>query len=173
MAGSRVGVAVLGLGEMGGALAGAVLDGGHPTTVWNRTAGKGDALVAKGARRAADVREAVAAGRVVVVNVKGNSVARELVAAAGDGLRGRVVVNLTDGTSSEVREVAAAVAERGGEYLHGQIMTIAPGVGHPDATVFYGGPADVHERLREVLRLFSGRAPLVSGDPGEIGRAHV
>ncbi|MGI5208324.1 hypothetical protein ACQEU6_43015 [Spirillospora sp. CA-108201] len=98
--------------------------------------------------------------------MKGNSVARELVAAAGDDLRGRVVVNLTDGTSSEVREVAAAVAERGGEYPHGQIMTIAPGVGHPDATVFYGGPADVHERLRGVLRLFSGQAPLVSGDPG-------
>ncbi|MES9604233.1 NAD(P)-binding domain-containing protein [Actinomadura sp. NPDC000929] len=159
-------MAVLGLGEMGGALAGAILDGGHPTTVWNRTAGRGDALVAKGARQADGVRDAVAAGQVVVVNVKGNSVARELLEAAGDVLRGRAVVNLTDGTSSEVREVAAVVAERGGEYLHGQIMTIAPGVGHPDATVFYGGSADVHERHREVLGLLSGQAPLVSEDPG-------
>lgn len=98
--------------------------------------------------------------------MKGNSIARELLEAAGDDLRGRVVVNLTDGTSGEVREVAAAVAERGGEYLHGQIMTIAPGVGHPDATVFYSGSADVHERHREVLRLLSGHAPLVSDDPG-------
>ncbi|MGC4956241.1 NAD(P)-dependent oxidoreductase [Actinomadura citrea] len=163
---ARVDVAVLGLGEMGAALAGAILDGGHPTTVWNRTAGKGDALVAKGAGRVAGVREAVAAGRVVVVNVKGNSVARELLETAGDELRGRVVVNLTDGTSDEVREVAAVVAERGGEYLHGQIMTIAPGVGHPDATVFYGGSADAHERHRAVLRLLSGHTPLVSDDPG-------
>ncbi|MEU9868850.1 NAD(P)-binding domain-containing protein [Actinomadura sp. NPDC048021] len=159
-------MAVLGLGEMGGALAGAILDGGHPTTVWNRTAGRGDALVAKGARQADGVRDAVAAGQVVVVNVKGNSVARELLEAAGDVLRGRAVVNLTDGTSSEVREVAAVVTERGGEYLHGQIMTIAPGVGHPDATVFYGGSADVHERHRKVLGLLSGQAPLVSEDPG-------
>ncbi|MEU9840244.1 NAD(P)-binding domain-containing protein [Actinomadura sp. NPDC048032] len=157
---------MLGLGEMGGALAGAILGGGHPTTVWNRTAGRGNALVAKGARQADGVRDAVAAGQVVVVNVKGNSVARELLEAAGDVLRGRVVVNLTDGTSSEVREVAAVVAERGGEYLHGQIMTIAPGVGHPDATVFYGGSADVHERHRKVLGLLSGQAPLVSEDPG-------
>ncbi|NDU71965.1 NAD(P)-binding domain-containing protein [Actinomadura sp. DSM 109109] len=159
-------VVVLGLGEMGAALAGAVLGGGHPTTVWNRTPGKDGALVAKGARRAQSVGEAVAAGQVVVVNVKGNSVARELLEAAGDDLRGRTVVNLTDGTSSEVGEVAAVVAERGGEYLHGQIMTIAPGVGHPDATVFYGGSADVHERHREVLGLLSGHAPLVSEDPG-------
>lgn len=161
-----VGVAVLGLGEMGSALAEAILDGGHPTTVWNRTAEKGEGLVAKGARQAGGVRDAVAAGQVVVVNVKGNSVARGLLEAAGDVLRGRVVVNLTDGTSSEVREVAAVVAERGGEYLHGQIMTIAPGVGHPDATVFYSGSADVHERHREVLGLLSGQAPLVSEDPG-------
>ncbi|GAA2276309.1 NAD(P)-binding domain-containing protein [Actinomadura luteofluorescens] len=166
MVSSRVDVAVLGLGEMGGALAGAVLGGGHPTVVWNRTAGKADALVAEGAREVAGVREAVLAGRVVVVNVKGNSVARELLEAAGDVLRGRVVVNLTDGTANEVREVAAAVAERGGEYLHGQIMTIAPGIGHPDATVFYGGSAAVYERHREVLGLFSGQAPLVSEDPG-------
>ncbi|MEU8121464.1 NAD(P)-binding domain-containing protein [Spirillospora sp. NPDC049024] len=163
---ARTSVAVLGLGEMGAALAGAIVDGGHPTTVWNRTPEKGEALVAKGARQAVDVREAVAGGQVVVVNVKGDSVARELLEAAGDALSGRAVVNLTDGTSGEVRSVAAAVAERGGQYLHGQIMTIAPGVGHPDATVFYGGSADVYERHRAVLRLLSGHAPLVSDDPG-------
>jgi 3-hydroxyisobutyrate dehydrogenase-like beta-hydroxyacid dehydrogenase len=161
-----VGVTVLGLGEMGTALAGALLDGGHPTTVWNRTSGKADALLAKGASRAATIREAVSAAEVVVVNVKGASVAREILAEAGDGLAGRAVVNLTDGTSDEVRAVAETVAEGGGEYLHGQIMTIAPGIGHPDATIFYGGAGDVHERHRAVLELLSGHAPLVSDDPG-------
>lgn len=56
MTSGNVRVAVLGLGEMGSALAGAFLDGGHPTTVWNRTPGKGEGLVAKGrssARRSA------------------------------------------------------------------------------------------------------------------------
>jgi 3-hydroxyisobutyrate dehydrogenase-like beta-hydroxyacid dehydrogenase len=46
-------VTVLGLGEMGSALAGAFLGGGLPTTVWNRSPGKADALVAKGAVGAA------------------------------------------------------------------------------------------------------------------------
>ncbi|MDV5142759.1 NAD(P)-binding domain-containing protein [Streptomyces sp. SBC-4] len=55
-------VTVIGLGEMGFTLASAFLAGGHPTTVWNRTPERADALVAKGARRAATVREAVAAG---------------------------------------------------------------------------------------------------------------
>ncbi|MER5301781.1 NAD(P)-binding domain-containing protein [Streptomyces lasiicapitis] len=34
-------VTVIGLGEMGFTLASAFLDGGHPTTVWNRTPEKG------------------------------------------------------------------------------------------------------------------------------------
>ncbi|MFB4308881.1 NAD(P)-dependent oxidoreductase [Actinomadura sp. GTD37] len=162
----RPAVAVLGLGEMGSALAGALLDGGHPTTVWNRTPGRDEALVAKGAVRGASVREAVGAAETVVVNVKGALVSREVLDEAGDVLAGRTVVNLTDGTSAEVREVAGWVAERAAEYLHGQVMTIAPGVGHPDAAVFYGGAADVYERHRPLLALLSGHAPLVSEDPG-------
>ncbi|SNS67056.1 3-hydroxyisobutyrate dehydrogenase [Actinomadura meyerae] len=159
-------VAVLGLGEMGSALAGALLDGGHPTTVWNRTKGKDEALVARGAVRGASVRQAVQAADVVVINVKGAANVRELLEPARDVLAGRAVVNLSDGTSEEVRTVAGWVGERDAEYLHGQIMTIAPGVGHPDATVFYGGAAGVHERYREMLGLLSGHAPLVSDDPG-------
>ncbi|WP_169807780.1 NAD(P)-binding domain-containing protein [Actinomadura hibisca] len=99
-------VAVLGLGEMGSALAGAFLDGGHPTRVWNRTPEKADALVAKGARRAESVRDAVEAARLVVVSVKGDDTVRRLLEPAADLLAGRTVVNLSDGTSAEVRAVA-------------------------------------------------------------------
>jgi glutamyl-tRNA reductase len=65
----RPAVTVIGLGEMGTALAGVFLEGGHPTTVWNRTPEKADALVAKGARWAVTVRDAVAASPLVVVSV--------------------------------------------------------------------------------------------------------
>ncbi|MFF5263875.1 NAD(P)-dependent oxidoreductase [Actinomadura viridis] len=159
-------VTVIGLGEMGAALAGAFLDGGHPTTVWNRTQEKADALVAKGARRAATVRDAVEAGPLVIVNVKGNAVARELLESAGDALTGRAVVNLTDGTSAEVRDVARWAAGQGAEYLHGQIMTIAPAIGHPDAVVFYGGASTVYDRHHAALRLLGGRGSLIADDPG-------
>lgn len=162
---ARPAVSVLGLGEMGAALAGAFLDGGHPTTVWNRTPEKADALVARGARRAATVRDAVAAGALVVVNVKGNAGARELLESAGDALAGRAVVNLTDGTSAEVAAVARQAAEQGAEYLHGQIMTIAPGIGHPDAVVFYGGSKAVYDRHQQTLRLLGGRGSLIADDP--------
>jgi 3-hydroxyisobutyrate dehydrogenase-like beta-hydroxyacid dehydrogenase len=163
---ARTAVTVLGLGEMGSALAGAFLDGGHPVTVWNRTPEKGDALVARGARRAATVREAVGAGALVVVSVKGNATARELLESAGEAPAGRSVLNLTDGTSAEARSVAGWAAERGIAYLHGQIMTIAPGIGHPEAVVFYGGDRSVHDRHRPELALLGGRGALIGDDPG-------
>ncbi|GAA1568266.1 NAD(P)-dependent oxidoreductase [Actinomadura kijaniata] len=157
-------VTVIGLGEMGAALAAAFLDGGHAVTVWNRTPEKADPLVAKGARRADDVRGAVAASELVVVSVKGNDSALALLESAD--LDGRTVLNMTDGTSAEARRVAAEVTARGAAYLHGQIMTIAPGVGHPDAVVFFGGRAEVYERHAPVLALLGGRGTLVSDDPG-------
>ncbi|MFI0479773.1 NAD(P)-dependent oxidoreductase [Actinomadura sp. 9N215] len=161
----RPAVTVIGLGEMGSALAGAFLDGGHPTTVWNRTPEKADALVAKGAVRAATVREAVAASPLVVVNVKGNTAAREILEPAGDALAERAVVNLTDGTSAEVGALAGWAARQGAQYLHGQIMTIAPGIGHPDAVVFYGGAKAVYDRFHPALRLLGGRGSLIADDP--------
>ena len=59
-------VSVIGLGLMGAALAGAYLEAGYRTTVWNRSAGKAYAVVEQGATNAADIAEAVAASDVLV-----------------------------------------------------------------------------------------------------------
>jgi 3-hydroxyisobutyrate dehydrogenase-like beta-hydroxyacid dehydrogenase len=162
----RPAVSVIGLGEMGAALAAAFLDGGHPTTVWNRTPEKAEPLTSKGARPAATVRDAVTASGIVVVSVKGNGTARELLEPSAGALAGRTVVNLTDGTSAEARAVAEWATAQGAGYLHGQIMTIAPGVGHADAVVFYGGEESTYESHRSTLALLGGKDTLVSGDPG-------
>ncbi len=57
---------MLGLGAMGSALATALLDSGRSVTVWNRTPGRAEGPVARGARAAGPVREAVTASPVVV-----------------------------------------------------------------------------------------------------------
>ncbi|MFH9721958.1 NAD(P)-dependent oxidoreductase [Streptomyces sp. NPDC017254] len=59
-------IAFLGLGSMGLPMARRLLDAGHPLTVWNRTAGKADTLVAAGAVRAATPADAVRDADVVV-----------------------------------------------------------------------------------------------------------
>jgi len=52
-------VVVLGMGRMGRALAGRLLEGGHGVAVWNRSTGKAGEVVSAGAREARSVAEAV------------------------------------------------------------------------------------------------------------------
>jgi len=59
------GASMIGLGAMGSALVAAFLNRGLAVTVWNRSAEKADALVAKGALRAATVADAVAANKLI------------------------------------------------------------------------------------------------------------
>ncbi|MBF6209745.1 NAD(P)-dependent oxidoreductase [Nocardia puris] len=158
-------VAVLGLGEMGSALATAVLDAGHPLIVWNRSAAKAETLVAKGARLAASPEAAVAEAELVIVNVQGGEIAVDLLRSVGGALAGRTVVNLTDGPSERAAAAAESVAAHYADYLHGQIMTIAPAIGSPDAVIFYGGPRPVFDRHEPILRALGGRATHVSEDP--------
>jgi len=59
-------IGVLGTGRMGSAMAERLLDSGHTLTVWNRSADKTAALVARGAVAAATPVEVVAASEIVL-----------------------------------------------------------------------------------------------------------
>ncbi|MEU1951029.1 NAD(P)-dependent oxidoreductase [Nocardia rhamnosiphila] len=163
--GRNMTVAVIGLGEMGSALATAILDAGHRVVVWNRSAKKAEPLVAKGARAAASPESAVSEAQLLIVNVQGAAVAAELLQSVGTKLAGRTVVNLTDGPSDQATAAAELVTAHGADYLHGQIMTIAPAIGSPDAVIFFGGPRRVFDRHEAELRALGGRATHVSTDP--------
>ncbi|MGW4469622.1 NAD(P)-dependent oxidoreductase [Nonomuraea sp. NPDC004354] len=144
----RTPVTVIGLGLMGQALAGAFLRDGYPTTVWNRTAEKAEQLVAQGARLADSVGDAVAASPLVVVCVSDYAAVHGLLDPLGEVFAGRVLVNLTSGTSQAARETAEWAVRRGGDYLDGAIMTVPAAIGTTDAVILYSGsrPAfDLHE----------------------------
>jgi 3-hydroxyisobutyrate dehydrogenase-like beta-hydroxyacid dehydrogenase len=164
--GQRTAVTVLGLGLMGAALAGTFVSHGHPTTVWNRSTGKADGLVARGARPARTVAEAVAASPLVVVCVSTYDVVTELLDPLGDVLAGRTLVNLTTGTPRQAREMAARAAERGVDYLDGAIMAIPPMIGQPDTLLLHSGNAAAFEAHRSTLTLLGGGTTYVGADAG-------
>ncbi|MER5964431.1 NAD(P)-binding domain-containing protein [Streptomyces sp. NPDC002057] len=154
-------VTVIGLGLMGAALADAFLTAGHPTTVWNRTPGKADPLVGRGAVRAADVAGAVTASELVVVCVLDYAAVRELLDPLAESLRGRVLVNLTTGSPEQARETADWAAAHGIGYLDGGIMTTPPGVGDSSNMILYAGGPELLARHRATLA--------VLGDPVDLG----
>lgn len=158
-------VTVLGLGAMGTALAEAVLAAGHPTTVWNRTTAKADPLVAKGAVRAETAAEAVTASRLVVVCLLDSGSVREVLGDATAALPGRVVVNTTNGTPGQARELAAWLAEQDADHLDGGIMAVPPMIGTPGAFLLYSGSRSAFDSYREVLDGF-GESQYAGPDHG-------
>lgn len=142
---------VLGLGAMGGALAGALVDAGYATTVWNRSPGKADGLVARGAHSAATAEEAVRSGGPVVVCLLDHASVHEVLDPLAGELAGRPVVNVTTTSPAQSRELAAWAAAHGVAYLDGGVMAVPAMIGHPEASVLYSGSPAVFEEHRALL----------------------
>jgi 3-hydroxyisobutyrate dehydrogenase/2-hydroxy-3-oxopropionate reductase len=157
-------VAFLGLGLMGEPMARRLLDAGHELVVWNRSAGKADALAADGARVASTPREA-AAGAELVVTMLADPAALAAVTEGPDGVAAGVEAG---GTVLEMSTVGPAAVHRlRGALPDGVALVDAPVLGStPQAAdgslqVFVGGgPADV-ERWLPVLETF--------GSPTHVG----
>ncbi|MEN4473332.1 NAD(P)-dependent oxidoreductase [Mycolicibacterium cosmeticum] len=138
-------VAVLGLGPMGQALAGALLDAKYRTTVWNRTAAKAGPLQARGAVAAGTPAAAVGAADLILVNVVDHDAVAAVLTAAGDAVAGKTVVGLSSDTPERARRTAELVAGLGGGYLDGAIMTPTATIGTPAASILFAGPRDRYD----------------------------
>ncbi|MFD4934291.1 NAD(P)-dependent oxidoreductase [Streptomyces virginiae] len=162
---ARFSLTLIGLGDMGTAMARTWLAAGHPLTVWNRTPAKAEALAAEGASVAASPAAAVAANTLVVVCLLDD----ESVGSALEGidLTGKDLVNLTTGTPGEARARAAWAEERGARYLDGGIMATPTMIGVPEAGgyVFHSGSRALFETHRAVLEVPAG-SRFVGEDPG-------
>ncbi|MDX8036299.1 NAD(P)-binding domain-containing protein [Lentzea sp. BCCO 10_0856] len=156
-------ITVLGLGNLGRALAQTFLRGGHSTTVWNRSAAKASELLANGASSAGTAAEAVAASELVVVAVLDHQAAQQVL--RGVDVRGRALVNLTSGTPDEARELAEWAAENGAEYLHGAVYAVPQTFGTAESSIIYSGSAAVHERWQKQLALL-GKVTFLGVDAG-------
>lgn len=152
---------ILGLGDMGSALAHSWLAAGYAVTVWNRSARQ----VPEGAAVAATAAEAVAANTLVVVCLLDDASVRTTL--DGIDLTGRDVVNLTTSTPAEARALSEWITARGGCFLDGGIMAVPSMIGVPDsgAYVFYSGSADLHKTHADALAVPAG-VTYVGADAG-------
>jgi 3-hydroxyisobutyrate dehydrogenase-like beta-hydroxyacid dehydrogenase len=163
-------VTVLGLGPMGRALAGAFLDAGLRTTVWNRTPGKDRELVERGAIGAPSPEEAVGASGLTVICVVNYDAVDAIVrrGVVTDALKGRTVVNLTADTPDRARDAATWAAEHGIGYLDGAIMTPITTIGTLAGVFLHSGPEELYREHQPVLDVLGGTHTHLGED---IGRA--
>lgn len=150
---ARLAVGLVGLGNMGTAMAERLLAAGHPLVVHNRTAAKAEPLVAAGAT-AADSAASLA-GRVdVVVTSVANDEALEAVAT--DVLAamrpGAVLVDTSTVSPGASAAVAARAEAAGVGYLRAPVSGNPAVVRAGNLTFIVSGPAEALERAEPVLR---------------------
>src|SRR5581483_8363277 len=163
-------LAYIGLGVMGGPMAGHLAKAGHTVTVYNRTRSKADAWVAKhGGRAAATPREA-AAGAEIVFSCVGNADDVRSIATGADGAfhgmsKGAIFVDHTTTSAHVAIELERAGRERGIAFLDAPVSGGQSGAEQGILTVMVGGDAAAFERAQPVISHYA-RAVTLMGASG-------
>ena len=168
-------VAFLGLGVMGGPMAGHLARAGHRVTVYNRTAARAEAWVAQHAGEglsavmALTPREAAQQADIVFLCVGNDDDLRSVVLGADGalaGLRpGGLLVDHTTASADVARELSALAVAQGGQFIDAPVSGGQAGAVNGVLTVMCGGDAAAFETMRPVAMAFS-RAITLLGESG-------
>ncbi len=164
-------VAFLGLGVMGGPMAGHLAAAGHQVTVYNRTAAKAQAWVDKhGGKMAPTPRDAVEGAEFVFTCVGNDADLHAVVAGDQDGAfagmaRGATLVDHTTASADIARELHGMAKSRGLHFIDAPVSGGEAGAINGMLTVMCGGDADPFDAMKPVAMAFS-KAVTRLGDSG-------
>jgi len=160
-------VAFLGLGVMGGPMAGHLAKAGHAVTVSNRTQAKADAWAARHPGRAAPSPESAVAGAdIVFMCVGDDDDVRAVGGAALSAMKpGAVLVDHTTASAQVAREMAEKAAAGGHHFLDAPVSGGQAGAENGVLTVMVGGEPAVFDRVRPVMDAYS-RSVVLMGPAG-------
>ncbi len=166
-------VGFIGLGNMGGPLAGFVLKAGFSLVVHDIRKEAAVSLVERGAVWAGSSRDVAAACDVICVCVPGPPEMRAVTLGAGGALEGvkpgAVVIDHTTNAPDVVREVGIAMEKRGAHLLDAPLDGGREGALEGQLTLFVGGDEAVLRRVKPVLDTFSKSVVWV----GELGTGSI
>ncbi|OBF51692.1 6-phosphogluconate dehydrogenase [Mycobacterium sp. 852002-53434_SCH5985345] len=161
-------IGFIGLGNMGRGMAANLIGAGHQVTVYNRSPGKAEGLVERGATAASTVAEACTGD--VVFTMLADDHAVEAVAFGGHGILAALAAGATHVSSSTIsvalsEHLATAHAEAGQRYA------AAPVFGRPEAAaaaklfVVAAGEPQVLQPLSPLFDTIGQRTFVVSEQP--------
>lgn len=153
---------------MGGLIVERLLNAGRQVTGWNRTAQKGEALVAKGMRWGDSPRE-LAQGSDVVFSMLTDAAAVEAVAGGPDGLiaglrPGAVYADLSTISPDASRALAERVAEAGATMLDAPVSGSPATLAQGQLAIMIGGDEDAFERIKPILLDIGPKVTRIGGN---------
>jgi 3-hydroxyisobutyrate dehydrogenase-like beta-hydroxyacid dehydrogenase len=148
-------VTVIGLGNMGSALARALLANGRTVTLWNRSLEKAASLVEKGAVLAPNVTAALAASPIIFICVTNYTVATRILGDAAINFSSKLLVQFTSGSPQEARASETWVHEHGAQYLDCAITGSPSSIGTPSAHILVSGREVAFQKAEPILQVLA------------------
>ncbi|MGV3519247.1 NAD(P)-dependent oxidoreductase [Luteitalea sp.] len=163
-------IAFLGLGVMGGPMAGHLQRAGHDVVVYNRTASRADAWVTEyGGQQAATPREAAAGADLVCACVGADADVREVTVGPDGAFHGMradaVFVDHTTASAAVARELHEAARARGLHFIDAPVSGGQAGAQKGQLSVMCGGDEEPYTRVEPVLKAY-GKMVARIGDSG-------
>lgn len=142
----------IGLGHLGKAIAGRLLDCGHTLTVWNRTPAKAEGMKVEIASSPGAVTDKADIIFVCLFDSKAvhSILSREGGILSGD-LAGKIIVDLSTNHFKEVPLFHALCAKAGGVYLESPVLGSVVPAAQGALTVVVSGSDAGYEKVRPVL----------------------
>src|SRR6266508_4268419 len=110
-------VSVIGLGNMGSALARVLQENGRAVTVWNRSPEKAAPLVDMGTVLAPSAAAAITASPLIIVCVTNYAASNHILGEVATNLAGKLLVQFTTGSPQEARASEGWANAHEAEYL--------------------------------------------------------
>jgi 3-hydroxyisobutyrate dehydrogenase-like beta-hydroxyacid dehydrogenase len=146
-------VGLIGLGNMGTAVAERLLDAGYPLVVSNRTPGKTEALAAKGAVVASSAAELAGEVDVVITSLADDEAFEAVAGSVLPAARpGTVLVDLSTVSPAVSARVAAHADEASVPYLRAPVSGNPTVVRAGNLSFIVSGPRETLDEVEPVLR---------------------
>ncbi|HET6181852.1 MAG TPA: NAD(P)-dependent oxidoreductase [Candidatus Sulfotelmatobacter sp.] len=166
---SKPRVAFLGLGIMGGGMAGRLLGAEFPVSVFNRSRERAEPFSKSGAFVASSPREAVSRSEIVISMVADDAASRNVwlgdAGALAGAVPGSVLIESSTLSVSWVKELAALVTSRNCELLDAPVTGTKPHAAAGELFFMVGGSAAALGKVRDVLAVL-GREVIHLGPTG-------
>jgi len=163
-------IGFIGLGSMGGPMAGHLLAAGHELTVWARRPVAADSLLALGARRAETLAGLAATCEIVCTDVTGSVDVLALSGPLGDNLRpGGIHIDFSTIAPSVVREIATRYEARGIDFVDAPVSGGPNGARTATLSIMWGGKSALAARLEPVFGCLGKTVVRI----GEVGAGQV
>jgi 3-hydroxyisobutyrate dehydrogenase-like beta-hydroxyacid dehydrogenase len=164
-------VGMVGLGAMGGRIAGRLLARGYSVVGTNRTRARADELVTQGLVWC-DTPRATAEHSDVVISMVTNDDALDAVTGGADGILaglapGSVYIDMSTVSPRTSRAVAERVAWLGAMMLAAPVSGSVPAAESGTLAIMVGGMRDAFERVEPILRELGSTVTFV----GDVGQA--